>query len=88
MPVVADAQGYHPHLKVHLNDVTVSSSLNDIRLLATKSCKVRRWNTAASAVRVDVPSDLRRDAFPTEMGRWPPVDIHRLTQSTYLLPSS
>lgn len=38
--MVADAQGYHPHLKVHLNGVTVSSSLNDTRLLTTKSCEV------------------------------------------------
>ncbi len=42
MPIVADAQGYRPHLKVHLNNVTVSSSLNDIRLLTTESCEVSR----------------------------------------------
>jgi hypothetical protein len=40
MPMVADVQGYHPHLKVHLNNVTVSSSLNDTRLLTTTSCEV------------------------------------------------
>lgn len=42
MPMVADAQGYRPHLKVYLNSVTVSSSLNDIRLLTTESCEVSR----------------------------------------------
>ncbi|KAH9985984.1 hypothetical protein BJV74DRAFT_946145 [Russula compacta] len=52
MPVVADAQGYHPHLKVHLNNVTVSSSLNDIRLLATKSCEISG----------EMPSPLKWDA--------------------------
>jgi hypothetical protein len=40
MPMVADAQGYHPRLKVHLNSMTVSSSLNDTRLLNAKSCEV------------------------------------------------
>jgi hypothetical protein len=42
LPMVADAQGYRQHLKVHLNNVTVSSSLNDIRLLTTESCEVSR----------------------------------------------
>jgi len=42
MPMVADAQGYRPHLKVYLNNATVSSSLNDIRLLTTESCEVSR----------------------------------------------
>ncbi len=40
VPIVADVQGYHPYLKVHLNSMTVSSSLNDTRLLTTKSCEV------------------------------------------------
>jgi hypothetical protein len=42
MSMVADAQGYRPHLDVHLNNVTVSSSLNDIRLLTANSCEVSR----------------------------------------------
>ena len=40
VPMVADAQGYHPLLEVHLDGVTVSSSLNDIRVLTTESCRV------------------------------------------------
>ncbi|KAI0288543.1 hypothetical protein BC826DRAFT_1107677 [Russula brevipes] len=52
MPMVADAQGYHPHLKVHLNGVTVSSSLNEIRLLTAKSCEISG----------EMPSPLKWDA--------------------------
>ena len=40
VPMVADAQGYHPHLNIHVNSMTLSSSLNDTRLLTTKYCEV------------------------------------------------
>ncbi|KAH9041126.1 hypothetical protein EDB84DRAFT_1436665 [Lactarius hengduanensis] len=53
MPMVADAQGYHPLLEVHLDSVTVSSSLNDVRVLTTESCRVSgelpsplKWNAS------------------------------------------
>ena len=86
--MVADAQGYHPHLNVHLNNTTVSSSLNDTRLLTTKSCEVSSQIAAAFVAYHNPPSDFGRDAFPTEMGCQPPVDIYRLTHSTYLPPSA
>ncbi|KAI0058067.1 hypothetical protein BV25DRAFT_1994498 [Artomyces pyxidatus] len=51
MPMVADRSGYHPLVEVHLDTVTVSSSLNDIRLLTAESCRVQgnlhsplKWN--------------------------------------------
>jgi hypothetical protein len=78
MPMVADARGYHPHLKFHLNGVTVSSSLNDIRLLTAKSCEVRRLSAAASVTHADVSSGFGRDALPAEMGCCPSVDVHNL----------
>lgn len=40
MPMVADAQGCHPLLEVHLDNMTVSSRLNDIHVLTTESCRV------------------------------------------------
>ena len=68
MPMVADAQGYRPHLKVYLNSATVSSSLNDIRLLTTESCEVSRSQRPTSVSQSHVPSDFGRIAFSTEMG--------------------
>ncbi|KAI0051792.1 hypothetical protein FA95DRAFT_1675579 [Auriscalpium vulgare] len=51
IPMIACPDGYHPLLEVHLDTVTVSSSLNDIRLLTAESCRVSgnmhsplKWN--------------------------------------------
>ncbi|CAL1706934.1 unnamed protein product [Somion occarium] len=41
MPMVANAKGYEPTLEVHLDTVSVTTSLNDIRLLQAESCRVR-----------------------------------------------
>jgi hypothetical protein len=40
MPMVVGPTGYDPLLEVHLESVVVTSSLNDIRLLAAESCRV------------------------------------------------
>ncbi|KAI0958666.1 hypothetical protein AcV7_004416 [Taiwanofungus camphoratus] len=51
MPMIAGPVGYEPILEVHLDTVTVTSSLNDIRLVTAESCRVRshlpsplKWN--------------------------------------------
>lgn len=41
MPMVATTRGYEPTLHVHLDTVTVTSSLNDIRVLTAAFCSVR-----------------------------------------------
>lgn len=41
MPMVATAEGYNPVLEVHLDSISATSSLNDIRLLDAESCRVR-----------------------------------------------
>ena len=41
IPMVTGPDGYKPLLEVHLDSVTVTSSLNDIRLLTAESCRVR-----------------------------------------------
>ncbi|VDB95270.1 unnamed protein product [Peniophora sp. CBMAI 1063] len=53
MPMVAGAEGFRPLLEVHLDSVTVSSSLNDIRLLTAESCRIQgdmhsplQWNAS------------------------------------------
>ena len=70
MPMVATARGYEPTLHVHLDTVTVTSSLNDIRVLTADSCVVserrallsscmthdRPWYTQ---VRAEMPSPLK-----------------------------
>ncbi|KAJ3553006.1 hypothetical protein NM688_g3848 [Phlebia brevispora] len=51
LPMIATERGYEPTLNVHLDTITVTSSLNDIRLITAESCVVRcelpstlRWN--------------------------------------------
>ncbi|KZV70698.1 hypothetical protein PENSPDRAFT_752360 [Peniophora sp. CONT] len=53
MPMVSGAEGFRPLLEVHLDSVTVSSSLNDIRLLNAQSCRIQadmhsplQWNAS------------------------------------------
>ncbi|THH30793.1 hypothetical protein EUX98_g3395 [Antrodiella citrinella] len=41
VPLVASPAGFEPILEVHLDTVTVTSSLNDIRLVTAESCRVR-----------------------------------------------
>lgn len=41
MPMAANSRGYEPTLEVHLDTVSVTTSLNDIRLLQAGSCRVR-----------------------------------------------
>ncbi|KII92575.1 hypothetical protein PLICRDRAFT_134291 [Plicaturopsis crispa FD-325 SS-3] len=52
IPMVASATGYESRLEVHLDDVKVTSSLNDIRLLNAESCRIRG----------ELPSPLNWDA--------------------------
>ncbi|CDO69204.1 hypothetical protein BN946_scf185042.g106 [Trametes cinnabarina] len=51
VPMVATSKGYLSVLEVHLDTVTVTSSLNDIRLLTAETCRIRshlpaplKWN--------------------------------------------
>lgn len=41
LPMVATHRGYEPNVNVHLDTVSITSSLNDIRLLRADSCVVR-----------------------------------------------
>ncbi|THU95661.1 hypothetical protein K435DRAFT_829044 [Dendrothele bispora CBS 962.96] len=52
MPMIADSNGYVPILEVHLDTITVTSSLNDIRLINAESCRVH----------CELPSPLAWDA--------------------------
>lgn len=53
VPMVATAKGFQSVLEVHLDTVTVTSSLNDIRLLTAETCRVsidqnRLWSHSCS----------------------------------------
>ncbi|KAF8633289.1 hypothetical protein AX17_004464 [Amanita inopinata Kibby_2008] len=52
VPMVVDRDGYESTLEVHLDAITVTSSLNDIRLIQAETCRVRcempsplQWNS-------------------------------------------
>ncbi|KAF9465079.1 hypothetical protein BDZ94DRAFT_1351083 [Collybia nuda] len=49
LPMITSPSGYQPVLEVHLDTVVVTSSLNDIRLVAAESCRVH----------CDLPSPLK-----------------------------
>lgn len=57
MPFVAASTGYDPILEVHLDTVTVTSSLNDIRLVHADSCRV-----SAKAINLNI--DSQHATFP------------------------
>jgi hypothetical protein len=40
--MIATPNGYDARMEIHLDKVTVKSSLNDIQLLAAESCRVSR----------------------------------------------
>ncbi|KAH9929533.1 uncharacterized protein BXZ73DRAFT_47994 [Epithele typhae] len=51
VPMIASTNGYLSMLEVHLDTVTMTSSLNDIRLLSAETCRIRshlpaplKWN--------------------------------------------
>ncbi|RDX54978.1 hypothetical protein OH76DRAFT_1397305 [Lentinus brumalis] len=51
VPMIASSKGYISMLEVHLDTITVTSSLNDIRLLTAETCRIRshlpaplKWN--------------------------------------------
>ncbi|KAH6910365.1 hypothetical protein BKA70DRAFT_1272889, partial [Coprinopsis sp. MPI-PUGE-AT-0042] len=41
MPMVIGSQGYEPIVEIHLDTVSVASSLNDIKLIEAETCRVR-----------------------------------------------
>ncbi|KAF8630636.1 hypothetical protein AX15_002787 [Amanita polypyramis BW_CC] len=52
IPMVADHNGYESTLEIHLDDIIVTSSLNDIRLVQSEACRIRcempsplQWNS-------------------------------------------
>ncbi|KAG1742840.1 hypothetical protein EDB19DRAFT_1875202 [Suillus lakei] len=55
LPMVTGPDGYEPRLEVHLDTVSVTSSLNDIKLIEAESCRVHAsfpsplvWNAERS----------------------------------------
>ncbi|TFK25683.1 hypothetical protein FA15DRAFT_334222 [Coprinopsis marcescibilis] len=51
MPMVVGPQGYEPVIEIHLDAISMTSSLNDIKLISAESCRIRceqpsflQWN--------------------------------------------
>ncbi|KAG6832605.1 hypothetical protein H0H92_014441 [Tricholoma furcatifolium] len=51
LPMVASSSGYRPVLEVHLDTVVITSSLNDMQMVTSESCRIHcemptplRWN--------------------------------------------
>ncbi|KAK0484381.1 hypothetical protein EDD18DRAFT_1361385 [Armillaria luteobubalina] len=64
MPMIASSRGYEPTLEVHIDTLVVTSSLNDIKLVTSESCRVRcelpsplKWNGSRNW---DITVSLRR----------------------------
>ncbi|KAH9485425.1 Protein CSF1 [Psilocybe cubensis] len=55
MPMVVGPTGYESTFEVHLDTVSITSSLNDIHILSAESCRVRG----------ELPSPIRWDALRT-----------------------
>jgi len=48
--MVTGPEGYEPRLEVHLDTVSVTSSLNDIKLIAAESCRVRIYDISMAHI--------------------------------------
>ncbi|KAK0212569.1 hypothetical protein DFS33DRAFT_1370154 [Desarmillaria ectypa] len=64
MPMIASSRGYEPTLEVHIDTLVVTSSLNDIELVTSESCRVRcelpsplKWNDSRTW---DIAVSLRK----------------------------
>ncbi|KAK0226200.1 hypothetical protein IW262DRAFT_1457427 [Armillaria fumosa] len=64
MPMIASSRGYELTLEVHIDTLVVTSSLNDIELVTSESCRVRcelpsplKWNDSRNW---DIAVSLRR----------------------------
>ncbi|SJK97794.1 uncharacterized protein ARMOST_01049 [Armillaria ostoyae] len=64
MPMIASSRGYEPTLEVHIDTLVITSSLNDIELVTSESCRVRcelpsplKWNDSRTW---DIAVSLRK----------------------------
>jgi hypothetical protein len=75
VPMVATEEGYNASLEVHLDEVIVTSSLNDIPLAKAETCRVR---VPRSSPLTSSSSSLgsRGSSFSVEMECRARLDIH------------
>ncbi len=62
MPMIASSCGYEPTLEVHIDTLVVTSSLNDIELVTSESCRVRPFFPVHIIIPFDAYSALRYGA--------------------------
>ena len=66
IPMVPGPTGFEPNLEIHIDTVSITSSLNDIQLLGAESCRVCcakfwpwRHTDIDDQIRCDLPSPLK-----------------------------
>lgn len=86
--MVASATGFHPLLEVHLDTLTVTSSLNDMRLLIAQSCRVRHASSILcillTTARYSGPLSV---AHPAEVEWRASMDVFGLATAHTALPA-
>jgi hypothetical protein len=74
IPMVAGARGYEALSEVHLDTVTMTSSLNDIRLLSAESCRVSEGFMTLMFSSRTGGADTLRTAFTPSVERGATMD--------------
>lgn len=92
MPIIASPNGYEPSLEVHLDTVTITSSLNDIRLVTAETCRVGLTiHLACSFKRHDDRYATTVALLPTssiEMERTEAMDVCHFSASASVISSA
>lgn len=89
LPMVTGPSGYQPVLEVHLDTITVTSSLNDIRLVTAESCRVGLllfFNSRQTLRRHYIGS--LRTSYSTEMEYGTNLACFRVSSAACALPHS
>jgi hypothetical protein len=86
--MVSGPAGYEGRLEMHLDSITVTSSLNDIRLLTAESCRVYSIFLPHRASSYLCYVDTGRSSHTADMERGKTVDIRGLNSTAHNLPPS
>ena len=74
-------------LEVHLDTVTVTSSLNDIRLLTAETCRVRLFRFLRSGLSLTSRTGPKPSSRTPQVEWFTPMDFRNLSPTALLLPS-
>ena len=86
--MIASSKGYLSMLEVHLDTVTVTSSLNDIRLLTAETCRVRFHLEFVIIASLTFSIDSKQSPIAAQVERYKTMDVCDIPSSALFLPSS